>query len=68
MEQFFVAIGKRDAKGNILNLMELGQSDTGYAIIDYEKEQAYQNAMPHETIQHKVDKELEFMKPQKKGK
>ena len=63
MGQFFVTIGMRDARGTILNLVELGQSETGYAIIDYEREQAYQNAWPNETIQQKVEKELAFNEP-----
>lgn len=62
-EEFFVAIGKRDKKGNLIHLMELGQSETGYAIIDYERKQAYQNAWPNETIQQKVEKELAFNEP-----
>ena len=62
-EEFFVAIGKRDKKGNLIHLTELGQSETGYAIIDYEREQAYQDAWPNETIQQKVEKELAFNEP-----
>ena len=63
-EEFFVVIGKRDSEGKPLNFVEVGYSETGYAIIDYQREKVYLNALPDETIQFKVDKELEFWKPQ----
>lgn len=64
MEKFFATIGKRDSTGELIELIELPVSETGYAIIDYQRERAYQNAMPHETIQKKIDKEETFNKPE----